>query len=249
MTVSDPREAIGRIMQPNPQPWTVASILDHGFGEVLFFDGFCAWMRVCGFHLVEGAARPDTADILLPRLAYPALVTSGSADWNAQLKARHDLSVEPLARSAYVWSGDPHALAPFLARAPDGYEVRRIGAAEAAQIVALDWADDVFDAYRNVDDYLSRGFGFCVVHGDEVVSLCTLFATSTQAAEIEVDTAPTHRGRGLAKVASAHFMAECVRRNLAPVWDASNAASEKVAEALGFRLVRRYESLALSPRA
>jgi GNAT superfamily N-acetyltransferase len=54
-------------------------------------------------------------------------------------------------------------------------------------------------------------------------------------AHVSVLTAPSHRGRGLARAVAGHAVADALREGLAPQWRARPVESRRVARALGFR--------------
>nr|MCU0481496.1 GNAT family N-acetyltransferase [Anaerolineae bacterium] len=59
--------------------------------------------------------------------------------------------------------------------------------------------------------------------------------------EIQIDTKPDYRGKGLATVAAAHLMLHSLENNLAPSWDAATEISAKMAQKLGYTPQGTYE--------
>ena len=78
-------------------------------------------------------------------------------------------------------------------------------------------------------------FGFCAVVGGEVVSVATAFRLSSRYASVSVDTAAPFRRRGLATLAGAALIGECLVRGVTPLWNclAANAGSAGTALKLG----------------
>jgi GNAT superfamily N-acetyltransferase len=78
-------------------------------------------------------------------------------------------------------------------------------------------------------------FGFCAVVGAEVASVAAAFRVSSRYASVSVDTAAPFRRRGLATLACAALLGDCLRRGLTPLWNclASNAGSARTALKLG----------------
>lgn len=236
--------ALKHIMQPNPQHWTVCSILEDGYGSVLMENNRSVCLKVTDFYFVEGVFDAAFADELCARLSSSFILTSSNAAWYAHM-AKKKPAKEAL-RQMYIWRANADAikqLAFYRAALKPGYAFQAIGPVEMTQIENLDWASGVFDSYRNAGDYLERGFGYCIKDAGKVVSLCTSFSASKEGVEIEVDTDPAYQGQGLAKSVSACFVHEAYQRGMAPLWDATNAASVKIAEALGFSFIKRYTSL------
>lgn len=131
---------------------------------------------------------------------------------------------------------------------PSAYRVRRPGFSDAAHRVARaghaafampgSVVPRVF--FRDVENFLSAGTGFAVVIDDEPVSLAfSSFVTSSQL-EIGIETLDRYRGRGLATLACAALIDDCLARGLEPVWACrrENTASYRLAETLGFEPVR-----------
>ena len=58
--------------------------------------------------------------------------------------------------------------------------------------------------------------------------------------EIEIDTKPEYRGKGLATVCGAKLILECLERNIYPSWDAHDLRSVHLAEKLGYHLSHPY---------
>lgn len=58
--------------------------------------------------------------------------------------------------------------------------------------------------------------------------------------EIEIDTKPDYRGRGLATACGAALILECLRRGLYPSWDAHDLRSVALAEKLGYHRDHPY---------
>lgn len=78
-------------------------------------------------------------------------------------------------------------------------------------------------------------FGFCAVVGAEIASVAAAFRVSSRYASVAVDTSRPFRRRGLATLACAALLGECLRRGLTPLWNclASNTGSARTALRLG----------------
>lgn len=131
---------------------------------------------------------------------------------------------------------------------PDGFLMRRIdpfllqndtlfNAGEVAGWVSSFWA--------TFEDFTRKGFGFCVLDADMVVSWClTVFASRDQR-ELGLATVPEYRGKGLATATAAACLAHCLTQGYNPHWHcwADNRPSQVVAEKVGFVDPIRYEVL------
>lgn len=91
--------------------------------------------------------------------------------------------------------------------------------------------------------FLEYGFGFCVLHGDTIVSRCVADCVVDTRCEVGVSTYPGYRGRGLAAAAVAATVAHCLAQGFTHIgWHClrSNTGSRKLAEKIGFRVVTEY---------
>jgi len=95
--------------------------------------------------------------------------------------------------------------------------------------------------WRTAEHFLRDGLGFAVVDEGAVVSLAFSSFVIGRAVEIGIETLPAHRGRGLATVACAALIDDCLARGVEPVWACrlENTASHRLAETLGFVPVRQ----------
>ena len=75
---------------------------------------------------------------------------------------------------------------------------------------------------------------FCVRDGSDVIAASGYVAWPRNTAHIAVLTAPSARGRGLAKVTASSTIAHALADGMLPQWRARVPASQQVARALGF---------------
>lgn len=101
---------------------------------------------------------------------------------------------------------------------------------------------EIESMWNSVSDFLKKGFGFCLVCGNEIVSWCTGEYFSKGRCGIGIETAEEYEGRGFATLTAAAFVDYCVSKNIAPHWDSwkDNIPSIKVAEKVGFEKVMEY---------
>lgn len=97
--------------------------------------------------------------------------------------------------------------------------------------------------WGSVKHFLRKGFGFCMLHGREVVSWCMADCVSGNACEIGIHTRSDYRRRGLATLTAAATVDYCLSHGFTSVgWhcDEYNFGSRGVAEKVGFELERKY---------
>lgn len=87
----------------------------------------------------------------------------------------------------------------------------------------------------------ASGQAYGAFAGDQLAAVTCTFFQGARHADAGVATEPPLRGRGLGLASARAWCAGTVARGLVPTWTTStdNAASRRIAERLGFELVRR----------
>ncbi len=97
--------------------------------------------------------------------------------------------------------------------------------------------------WGSIEGYMRKGFGFCMLHGNKVVSWCVADCASGDMCEIGIHTRLEYRRRGLATLTAAATVDFCLSQGFRSVgWHCNedNLGSIGVAEKVGFELERRY---------
>lgn len=97
--------------------------------------------------------------------------------------------------------------------------------------------------WGSVDRFLAKGFGFCLVHEDIIVSECVADCVSEQRCEIGISTDERYRRRGFAALTVAATVDHCVAQGFTCIgWHcaSNNLGSIRTAEAAGFELRSSY---------
>jgi GNAT superfamily N-acetyltransferase len=123
---------------------------------------------------------------------------------------------------------------------PPGYEVRAVDAgllASNALVHVEDVRREILRQWRSLDDFVAKGFGFCLVGADTITTWCLAEYPAGKEISLGVETVSEYRRLGHGTVASAAALRECVRRGLTPYWDlwASNTPSKLLAEKVGLK--------------
>lgn len=107
--------------------------------------------------------------------------------------------------------------------------------------------NEINECWHSVEDFLSKGFGFCLVHTpeeekEEVQGWCTGEYFSDGICGIGIETFQGYRKRGFATAMASAFVEYSLSVNFQPHWDASvnNEASIRVAEKVGFKKIQDY---------
>jgi RimJ/RimL family protein N-acetyltransferase len=90
--------------------------------------------------------------------------------------------------------------------------------------------------WRDAGEFAASGGGFSVIV--DGAPAATAFCSFRHGAQLEIgiETAPRHRGKGLARIAACALIDHCLAHGLEPVWACrlENTASVRLAGALGF---------------
>ena len=108
------------------------------------------------------------------------------------------------------------------------------------------WSRDLVGQFPTWESFRHLGLGFCVLSGKEPVAGAASYSRYRKGIEIEIDTHPDFRRRGLARACGARLILECLDRSLYPSWDAHNPASLSLAEQLGYQLDHSYTAFELT---
>lgn len=125
-------------------------------------------------------------------------------------------------------------------RLPDTYKIKMIEEQLFYQCKEIPWCRDWVSQYDNYALYQQYGLGVIILHNSEIVSGASSYSGYHGGIEIEIDTREDYRRKGLAFVAGAKLILECLKRNWYPSWDAQNKWSAALAEKLGYHYSHDY---------
>lgn len=176
--------------------------------------------------------------------------------WAAAIERVYGAGVARQRRYATKKEGDVFCI-PYLqgivSALPAPYRLQAIDAGLYRQIMASDWAADLCGNFANSDHFLRHGLGFVITKGAEIVSGASTYTYYKEGIEIEIDTRPDERRRGLALAGGARLILECLRQGRYPSWDAHNLGSLALAQKLGYSFDKEYPTYAFvfpeTPRA
>jgi RimJ/RimL family protein N-acetyltransferase len=141
----------------------------------------------------------------------------------------------------------------WLNRLPAGFHIYRIDE-KLIERTGDRISQEIEAAWASVKDFLNDGFGFCLMHGEEIVSLCTSPFIAGREVEVCIRTDPHYRSKGYATVTALAFLEHCLLNDLSPNWECpwDHIASCALAARLGFenpvdRLVYYWEELSQVP--
>ncbi len=105
---------------------------------------------------------------------------------------------------------------------------------------------DFVSSFGSRDRYLELGRGVVILKDGRIVSGASSYTRYREGIEIEVDTVPEERRKGLALIACAALILRCLAEGLYPSWDAHNLDSVRLAEKLGYKADHEYTAYELS---
>ena len=96
--------------------------------------------------------------------------------------------------------------------------------------------------WKSTNAFTKNGVGYCLLHGDTIVSWCISVFVSDNKYEFGLETDVNYRNKGFAKLTSSACIDYCISHNTRPFWNCSsdNIPSHIVAESIGFIRAKDY---------
>lgn len=164
-------------------------------------------------------------------------VVPAAEGWEALLQQAWGEVLQLLPRWAFTSEAlDPVRLAALRAQIPKNYRLARMDAGLTRQLMLeeSEFSNDHLLNYASQQDFLGRGFGFCILEGERIVSVATTFVTCARGIEIQINTRKSHRGQGLGTAVAAAILLYSLEHGLDPSWDAASEVSASLALKLGY---------------
>lgn len=224
---------------PHTADTLVSACLDGRLGRAAQGDG---WAALLAGDFAFLAGRPEREALAwLDAAKADYLILSAPEDW---LRLTEDYP-RPFRRSArYAFDSSPSVDAPALralCRAvPEGARVLPMAEEWFRQCRALPELRDLCSAFPDMRAFAAHGVGRVAVIENRVVAGASTYAWDAASIEIEIDTLPAFRRRGLATACGAALVLACAEKGVRPHWDAANETSMRLAMRLGFGAPRPY---------
>lgn len=236
------RRSVSALFQDYKWNYLPDAILDGYMGEVLIDDEHNPRVAVLEIPKLKlfipgGDAGHPAARTYMQNLPKVSALIFASAGWEELLKEIHAGKFIGMRRYAFTSEKlDVEYLRQLASRIPDGYRLAQMDLSLAEQLAAekSEFASDHIVNFDSPQDFIARGFGFCILEGEEIVSAATTFAICDKGIEIQISTREKQRRKGLATVVAAQLMVHSLQNNLDPNWDAENDRSARLAEKLGY---------------
>jgi hypothetical protein len=170
----------------------------------------------------------------------------GSEGWEELVQSIHGGKLMEMPRYAFASEAlDIEHLRTLGSRIPDGYRLAQMDLTLARRLAGEEsrLAEDHMLLFHSPEDFVERGFGFCLLHGDQIASAATTFAICKKGIEIQINTRKEHQRKGLATVIAAHLIVHSLEKDLDPNWDAANESSVGLATKLGYTPQGTYPTI------
>jgi len=123
---------------------------------------------------------------------------------------------------------------------PQGYSLRHFDQEIYDQIVSDGWGKTLVASYADYAHFEKMGWGVAVMYGEEIAAGISSYCTFRGGYEVEINTHPDHRRKGLGMACAARFILDCLEQGKYPGWDAANESSIRMAQKLGYLFDREY---------
>lgn len=135
---------------------------------------------------------------------------------------------------------DKEKLNAYIKKLDGCYELRMFNGEIFQMARGEQWSMDLCSQFKDYIDYQKYAIGVAILHQGQLVAGASPYAIYNGGIEIEIDTMPEYRRKGLATVCGAKLIVECLKRKLYPSWDAHDLRSVALAEKLGYHLDKPY---------
>ncbi len=135
---------------------------------------------------------------------------------------------------------DISLLRSMVKKLPEGYELKEIDKDVYDLCLTDPMTRDFVSVFDSKDNYLKIGRGMVIMRSGRIVAGASSYTRYNEGIEIEVETAPEERRKGLATIVSAALILRCLDEGLYPSWDAQNINSVHLAEKLGYEFDHEY---------
>lgn len=226
----------------------IDSVLEGHFGDAVIDsidEPQVARLDSGAFTILGGNPKADGVDEIL-NTAPIYYVSPQNKEWKQKLEEIYRDRISVLIFTDFTSACVSQSnLADLVMMLQPYYEVKRIDEHLAKKLPSELGNEYFFENFHSIDDFLSRGIGFCIGCNDKIISAATSMARSSKAIDIEIETLPEHRRKGLGTVVGAKLVAHCLENGIAPRWLAANAESERLAMKLGFQRGETYSTFSI----
>ena len=195
----------------------------------------CAAVLMGDFLFVSGTGDPAFLQELCSSLDHDFLILKATlGEWEGAVKTVLPEAREHIRYRMCTGRFDRSVLKSFAEQLPPGYALKPMEAGWYERLMGEDWSRDFCSLFRDGADFAHRGLGVLAVQDGVPVAGASSYAVYPKGIEVELDTKPAYRRKGLARAAAAGLILRCLDRGWEPHWDADNSVSAHIAEQLGY---------------
>lgn len=197
------------------------------------------------FVFYAGEPHAKASRELLNNIPDFALVIVGTEEWKKRIEEVHENANEKFQRYSFVKdfkNFDQNMLKANLTLLPEKYKLKRVDAFITSKESFSSLSEDFISQFSSVNDFLNRGIGFVILDQEKVVCGATSFSVYDNGIEIEIATHPKYRRQGLATIVASSIILYCLERNIYPNWDGANTESLNLAQKLGYKFDKSYDT-------
>ncbi len=245
------REALRPLFQDHRPTFLMDTVLE-GHGGAAWADliehPLTALLHYADVLIPGGSSDTPAAEYLIRNLPLETAVLPAPGNWHERIKEIHGKNAVTIARQAFSDEFlDVKHLNKLARNLPEGFVLKQIELKEAVQIFNDPGliSEDHVKNFETPERFMDKGVGFCILKDGKIVAGASSYAACRNGIEVQVNTNPAYRSKGLAAAVSAALIAHCLKNNMAAHWDAGNAISVKLAEKLGYRKTDIYEALVI----
>ena len=97
-------------------------------------------------------------------------------------------------------------------------------------------------SWNSSEDFLEKGKGYCILHGNEIVTVAFTAAISDTEVDIGIETNIKYRKQGFGKCVASRMVKDILKMNKTPIWECNtnNLGSKAIAESVGFEVLETH---------
>ena len=245
---SDNRTSLPKLFDHYPcLHGSVAAVIEGGMGRVFADEQEepSVALAVLDFHFLAGDPLRVNAPLLFRLLQPGNVVIAPTPAWRHLVTATYPDALTLYRREAFqARQFDVDKLRGFCQALPGGFELRQVRPEEVTQF-ATDLGRSLIYNFRSPEEFITRAVGMGILHQGRFVSGAAAAAVGGGKIEIEIQTHPQFRRRGLARAVAAALILYGLEHGMEACWDAANEPSAGLARQLGFHSTGKYEAYRL----
>lgn len=247
---SDERWKIVDLFKKHKPNSLIDTILKEHLGGIIVDDPdkpTLAQVEYRGSVVYGGDAKHPLAEEMVKDFPINRGVSSLPKAWRDLVRSVHGDNITTLERMTfYTQYLDINHLKKLEQALSSEFEIRKIDIELATKITTTQNSEFPHQMihFNSVEDFVNYGVGYCILTGDKVVSVASSTdMISDNGIDVQIDTHPDFRNRGLATIVCATLLRYCLEHDIEPHWSTTTSDSRRVAEKLGYKYKDKYEVL------